>query len=88
MPPRPEHIAGHTVHARRGAIGNAFRYGVDYVLIDPDSRAARRCFRATGSTCQRSMIATTAAPSNTGAAPRGRVRFSPPKALATCASRF
>ena len=37
MPPRPEHIAGHTVHARRGAIGNAFRYGVDYVLIDPDS---------------------------------------------------
>lgn len=34
----PEHIPGVTTHARRGKIGNAFRYGVDYVLIDPDSR--------------------------------------------------
>lgn len=33
----PEHIAGHTVHSRLGKIGNSFRYGVDYVLIDPDS---------------------------------------------------
>ena len=32
----PEHIAGHTTHARRGSIANAFRYGVDYVLIDPE----------------------------------------------------
>ena len=32
----PEHIAGTTTHARRGAIHNVFRYGVDYVLIDPD----------------------------------------------------
>lgn len=31
----PDHIAGHTTHARRGSIRNAFRYGVDYVLIDP-----------------------------------------------------
>ncbi|PID37275.1 MAG: cyclopropane-fatty-acyl-phospholipid synthase [Rhodobacterales bacterium] len=31
----PEHIAGVTTHARRGAVQNAFRYGVDYVLIDP-----------------------------------------------------
>ncbi|RPE72091.1 hypothetical protein EDD53_1234 [Pacificibacter maritimus] len=30
----PEHIIGHTSHARRGAIQNAFRYGVDFVLID------------------------------------------------------
>ncbi|WP_417270021.1 DUF1365 domain-containing protein [Celeribacter sp.] len=37
MTTRPDHIAGQTVHARRGAIGNAFRYGVDFVLIDPDS---------------------------------------------------
>lgn len=29
-----EHIQGHTTHARRGAIKNAFRYGVDYVLTD------------------------------------------------------
>ncbi|MCV2882775.1 DUF1365 domain-containing protein [Actibacterium sp. XHP0104] len=34
---RPEHIAGHTVHSRLGAIANSFRYGVDYVLIDPDA---------------------------------------------------
>jgi DUF1365 family protein len=30
----PQHIIGHTSHARRGAIKNAFRYGVDFVLID------------------------------------------------------
>lgn len=34
----PEHIAGVTTHARRGEIQNAFRYGVDYVLIDPEAR--------------------------------------------------
>ncbi len=33
----PEHIRGSTTHARRGEIRNAFRYGVDYVLIDPDA---------------------------------------------------
>ena len=33
----PEHISGATTHARRGEIQNAFRYGVDYVLIDPES---------------------------------------------------
>ncbi|MBR9842813.1 MAG: DUF1365 domain-containing protein [Rhodobacteraceae bacterium] len=32
----PEHICGSTTHTRRGAIQNAFRYDVDYVLIDPD----------------------------------------------------
>lgn len=32
----PEHIRGSTTHVRRGAIQNTFRYGVDYVLIDPD----------------------------------------------------
>lgn len=34
----PEHIRGSTTHARRGEIQNAFRYGVDYVLIDPDAK--------------------------------------------------
>lgn len=34
----PEHMPGVTTHARRGAIGNAFRYGVDFVLIDPEAR--------------------------------------------------
>lgn len=34
----PEYVAGTTTHARRGAIRNAFSYGVDYVLIDPEAR--------------------------------------------------
>ncbi|MBO9406443.1 DUF1365 domain-containing protein [Shimia sp. R9_1] len=29
-----EHIQGHTTHARRGQLKNAFRYGVDFVLTD------------------------------------------------------
>lgn len=36
-PPRwPEHVPAVTTHARRGRISNAFRYGVDFVLIDPE----------------------------------------------------
>jgi len=38
------HIAGHTSHGRKDAVENAFRYGVDYVLLDaesPDLRAPR-----------------------------------------------
>lgn len=34
-----EHIQGQTTHARRGALRNAFRYGVDYVLTDDDTTA-------------------------------------------------
>lgn len=34
----PEHIAGETTHARLGETAHAFRYGVDYVLIDPDAK--------------------------------------------------
>ncbi|MFN2305467.1 MAG: DUF1365 domain-containing protein [Paracoccaceae bacterium] len=30
---RVEHIAGETYHGRRGAVKNAFRYGIDYVLL-------------------------------------------------------
>jgi len=41
---RAEHIAGSTTHARRGNIRNAFRYGVDYVLIDPEAQAIPRLF--------------------------------------------
>jgi DUF1365 family protein len=36
---RPEHIKGETTHARRGSIKHAFRYGVDFVLIDPENGA-------------------------------------------------
>lgn len=32
----PEHLRGHTYHKRLGAKKNAFRYSVDYVLIDPE----------------------------------------------------
>jgi len=40
----PEHIAATTCHARRGGPDNAFRYGVDYVLIDPEARQGPRLF--------------------------------------------
>lgn len=32
-----EHIQARTTHARRGAIRNAFAYGVDFVLVEPDA---------------------------------------------------
>jgi len=32
-----DHIAGHTWHGRKGAVENAFRYGVDYVLLDAEA---------------------------------------------------
>ena len=44
----PDHIAGQTTHARRGSIRNAFRYGVDYVMIDPLSHAAPTLFSRNG----------------------------------------
>ncbi len=31
------HILGHTYHGRKGAIGNAFRYSVDYVMLDAET---------------------------------------------------
>ena len=31
-----DHIQGQTTHARRGVVSNAFRYGVDYVLLDAE----------------------------------------------------
>lgn len=30
------HMRGSTTHARKGAVQNAFTYGVDYLLIDPE----------------------------------------------------
>lgn len=32
-----DHIAGETYHGRRGAVKNAFRYSIDYVLVDADA---------------------------------------------------
>lgn len=36
---RVDHIAGHTWHGRKGAISNAFRYSIDYVLLDAEAEA-------------------------------------------------
>ncbi len=32
-----DHIRGSTFHGRRGAVGNSFTYGIDYVLTDADA---------------------------------------------------
>lgn len=40
----PEHIAARTWHGRRGAIRNAFSYGVDYLLLDMESPLGPACF--------------------------------------------
>ena len=32
-----EHLAAHTWHGRKGAVENAFRYGMDYVLLDAEA---------------------------------------------------
>ena len=32
-----DHIAGHTYHGRKGAVENAFRYSIDYVLCDAEA---------------------------------------------------
>lgn len=34
---RVDHIAGETYHGRRGDIKNAFRYSIDYVLVDAEA---------------------------------------------------
>ena len=31
------HLRGDTLHGRKGAVENRFRYSVDYVLLDPAS---------------------------------------------------
>ncbi|SDX31745.1 hypothetical protein SAMN05444358_104263 [Ruegeria halocynthiae] len=32
-----DHIAGHTFHGRKGAVENAFRYSIDYILFNPEA---------------------------------------------------
>lgn len=32
-----DHIAGQTYHGRKGALNNAFRYSVDYILLDAEA---------------------------------------------------
>ncbi|MFN4171281.1 MAG: DUF1365 domain-containing protein [Pseudorhodobacter sp.] len=38
------HLRGQTFHGRRGSIANSFRYGVDYVLLDPETVQGPRLF--------------------------------------------
>lgn len=38
------HLHGQTFHGRKGRIANAFRYGVDYVLLDPETDAGPTLF--------------------------------------------
>ncbi|WP_371039252.1 DUF1365 domain-containing protein [Rhodosalinus sp. FB01] len=40
MTARIEHIAGQTFHGRKGEVRNAFRYGVDYLLLDAEAEVA------------------------------------------------
>lgn len=40
----PDHVPGVTTHARRGEINNVFRYGVDFVIVDPDADSGPRLF--------------------------------------------
>ena len=35
---RIDHIRGETFHGRKGAVENAFKYSIDYVLLDPDAQ--------------------------------------------------
>jgi len=39
-----EHIAGLTYHGRQGGVANAFRYRVDYCLMDPERARGPRLF--------------------------------------------
>ena len=44
----PEHIRATTWHGRLGGPRNAFRYGIDYLLVDPDSREGPALFSRGG----------------------------------------
>lgn len=39
-----QHLKGQTFHGRKGKVSNAFRYTVDYVLLDPDTATGPSLF--------------------------------------------
>ncbi len=39
-----DHIRGETFHGRKGAVKNSFRYGVDYVVLDPETAVGPSLF--------------------------------------------
>jgi uncharacterized protein len=44
MTERVDHIRGETFHGRKGAVKNQFRYGVDYLLLNPETARGPRLF--------------------------------------------
>ena len=67
-----DHITGHTWHGRKGAIENAFRYGIDYVLLDAEAPLeAPRLFGRNRTGLPRSGTAIMAARPRPGAARHG-----------------
>lgn len=45
---RVDHIRGETFHGRKGAVKNTFRYGVDYILLDPATAKGPSLFSVNG----------------------------------------
>ena len=43
-----DHIRGETFHGRKGAVTNQFRYGVDYILLDPATAKGPSLFSVNG----------------------------------------
>jgi hypothetical protein len=73
MTARVDHIAGETFHGRRGAVENAFKYGIDYVMVDAEA-APLRARGFSGATARGSCrfgIAIMAAPPRRGGASLG-----------------
>ncbi|MCA3525386.1 MAG: DUF1365 family protein, partial [Rhodobacter sp.] len=43
-----DHIRGETFHGRKGAVTNDFRYGVDFILLDPVTACGPSLFSLNG----------------------------------------
>ncbi len=43
-----DHIRGETFHGRKGAVTNSFRYGVDYLMLDPETARGPTLFSRNG----------------------------------------
>lgn len=69
-----ERIRAEIFHRRKGPVKNAFRYSVDYVLLDRDRAQGPSLFSRNRGNLMAGMTATTAVLRGRGAAPPGRVR--------------
>ena len=70
-----DHIAGHTFHGRRGAVKNAFRYSIDYVLVDAEAQpTAPRLFARNAGALMSLQDVDHGGPPDRGAAPLGSAR--------------